>query len=241
MLNGKRDKQTAPHQEGHCHVGSAAAVLLQHHAPATGSGLHTGCLAVATMITQCAGGSPLPPLDLTLVASKNHHARGPCHARHSTPRQGFVFFIAVEVVSNVAPRPCPHQSRATVADRPHLLASPAHITSAAMPRSRRSHLRRLPTMYRTGKPSQAEQPAAIRCKPNCPIMPMPQASSFDVFPRRTNGCQATPAAAVRCKLPQPTTMQQPPAATIAANGTHKSSGTPVQLARGRKANSVRSC
>ena len=130
----------------------------------TETGPLVGCHAVATTITQRTGASSLPPLDLTLVASKNHHARGPCHARHSTPRQGFVFFIAVEVVSNVAPRPCPHQSRATVADRPHLLASPAHITSAAMPGSRRSRLRRLPTMYRTGKPSQAEQPAAIRCK-----------------------------------------------------------------------------
>ena len=100
--------------------------------------------------------------------------------------------------------PRPHQSRATAAGRTHLLASPAHITSTAMLGSRRCRLRRLTTMYRTGKPSQAEQPAAIRCKPSRPMMPMPQAPSFDAVPRRTNGCQATLAAAVRCKQQQPT-------------------------------------
>ena len=208
----------------------------------TESGPLADCLAVAAVKPQRAGPRRIrrwtPPL---VSPRREHHTQGPCHARHSTPRQGFIFFIAVEVVSNVAPRPRAHQNRATAVVRPHLLAPPVHITSAAMPGSRRSRLHHLPMMYRTGKPSQAEQPAAICYKPNRPMMPKPPAPSFDAVPRRTYGCQATPVTAVRCKLAQPTTMQQPPAATIAANVTHESSTTPVQLARGRKANSVRSC
>ena len=51
-------------------------------------------------------------------------------------------------------------------------------------------------------PSKAEQPAVVRCKPSCPMTLVPQAPSFDAIPRRTDDCQAMPAAAVRCKQPK---------------------------------------
>jgi hypothetical protein len=89
---GNRKMQTAPHQEDHRHAGPSAVVLVQHHLPPDGvippkTGPRIGCLAVATTITQRAGASPLPPLDLALVASKNHHARGlamPATILHAT-------------------------------------------------------------------------------------------------------------------------------------------------------------
>ena len=95
--------------------------------------------------------------------------------------------------------------------------------------NRRSRLRHLPTMYCTGKPSQVEQPAAIRCKPSRPRMPVPQAPSFDAVPRHTDSCQATPAAAVRCKQPQPTNMRQPPTAATAANAATRARQHPFSL------------
>jgi len=51
-------------------------------------------------------------------------------------------------------------------------------------------------------PSKAERPAVVRCKPSCPMTLVPQAPSFDAVPRRTDDCQAMPAAAVRCKQPK---------------------------------------
>ena len=57
--------------------------------------------AVAAMITQCAGASPLPPLD------SNSHvcAQGPRHTRHITLRPRSVSEVAVGVVSKDAPLP----------------------------------------------------------------------------------------------------------------------------------------
>ncbi|KAF8713030.1 hypothetical protein HU200_028820 [Digitaria exilis] len=46
-----------------------------------------------------------------------------------------------------------------------------------------------------------QAPAAIRCKPSRPAMPVLQASSFDTVPHRIDNCRATPAAMVKMGLP----------------------------------------
>ena len=51
-------------------------------------------------------------------------------------------------------------------------------------------------------PSKAERLAVVRCKPSCPMTLELQVLFFDAVPRRTDDCQAMPAAAVRCKQPK---------------------------------------
>ena len=162
----------------------------------------------------------------------------PHPSQYSTPR--FRFLYCRRGGEQCCPTsPDLHQCRATAAGRPRLLAPLPHLTSTVVLASRRSLLCHLPMMFRTGKANQADHPAAVRCKPNCPMKPMPQAPSFDAVPHRTDSCQTTPAAAVRCKQPQPTDMRQPPAATIAANATTRARQHPFSLPHGGKANTIR--
>ena len=65
------------------------------------------------------------------------------------------------------------------------------------------------------------------------MMPKPQAPSFDEVPCRTDGCQATPAAAIRCKQPQSTIMRQPSTATIAMNTSTRAQQHPFNLPSGK--------
>lgn len=87
-------------------------------------------------------------------------------------------------------------------------------------------MRRLQTMDRTGQPSQAKQPATIRCKTSRPMMFMPQAPSFDVVPHRTDRYHATSAAAVCYTQPHPQNMRQPPTATTIVNTTMRARQPP---------------
>ena len=55
--------------------------------------------------------------------------------------------------------------------------------------------------------NDAEQLAAVRCKPSLPTVLMLRAPSSNAVPHRTGNCQATPAAVVRCKQQEPTPVQ----------------------------------
>ena len=106
------------------------------------------------------GGGAHPPLGSPLVASKNQCMRGPHHARLSTSYHGSISKVTIRMVNNIM-LPCfpitPSNSWAAATGRPHLLASPAHKTSAAMLVSQSSLLRHLPTIYCTRYPSPAER------------------------------------------------------------------------------------
>jgi hypothetical protein len=92
----------------------------------------------------------------------------------------------------------PHQnSRAAPAGRQHLVAPPAQIASAVMPSCQVVVCAIFRRCTAPESPSEAEQPAAVYCKPSRPTMSLLQAPSSDAVPHRTGSCQATPAAAVR--------------------------------------------
>ena len=92
-------------------------------------------------------------------------------------------------------------NQAFAASRLHLIASPSHLAATTKVASQGSRLRHLPTLYCTEWPSQAEQPATVRCKPSRSTMPLPQTTSSDAVPHRTDRRQATPPVTVRCKQP----------------------------------------
>jgi hypothetical protein len=76
------------------------------------------------------------------------------------------------------------------------------------------HLHCLPTCTTSESPSEAEQPAAICCKPILPNVSLLRAPSSDVVLHHTGNCQATPATTVCYKHPESTPMQRPLAAGI---------------------------
>ena len=92
-------------------------------------------------------------------------------------------------------------NQAIAAGRLHFVASPSQLATTARVASQRSRLCHLLMLYCTKWPSQAKQPAAVRCKPSRPTMPVPQAPSSDAVPHRTDSRQAMPAAVVRCTQP----------------------------------------
>jgi hypothetical protein len=75
---------------------------------------------------------------------------------------------------------------------------PSHEVATVKPVPQGSRLRRHHVPHWEG-PAMLIQPAANRCKPSRPRLPMSQASSLNVVPHRTDDCIATPAAVVRCK------------------------------------------
>ena len=92
-------------------------------------------------------------------------------------------------------------NQANTAGRLHLVASPSQLATTARVANQRNRLCHLLTLYRTKWPSQAEQPAAVRCKPSRPTMPVPLVPSSDAVPHRTDSHQAMSAAVVRCTQP----------------------------------------
>jgi len=178
--------------------------LQQHTPPDRVKNTGSEPLAVATTTTQCAGALPHPPLDSTTLSSPRgkHCRRRPCHTRHSTPHSTSVSEVAVEMESKDASLPkISSNNQANAAGRLHLVDSPSHLATTARVASQRSRLCHLLTLYRTKWPSQAEQPAAVRCKPSRPTMPVPLVPSSDAVPHRTDSHQAMSAAVVRCTQP----------------------------------------
>ncbi|RLM58960.1 hypothetical protein C2845_PM18G07370 [Panicum miliaceum] len=105
--------------------------------------------------------------------------RGPCHVRLNTPSRGSVPFVAIGMVSNAAPLPrSPSNRQATTAGRLHLVDKPAHMAAATMAGGQRMSL--APSsddVSHRNSSSIAELPAAIRCKPGCPMLSLPQTLS----------------------------------------------------------------
>jgi len=116
-----------------------AALCRDHHSPPhrvkiIGSRPLADCLAVATMITQCAGPSPHLPLDSTPLSSprRKHCTRGPRHAVD-------LYHVTVRVVSKDAPLPMicirqqPSPRHRSTLPRCFTLA-PSHHTHSRKPR-----------------------------------------------------------------------------------------------------------
>ena len=188
-----------------CRHSAAAPPYTIRRSETTKSGPLAGCLTFTAVMTQCAGASPHPPLDLLLTlvpTQKTPHA-----GALTRPPQYFVSWIrslnnrqddeyccpAFQDPPQTA-EPCPLVDRIALHHPRH-----SHRRHTSKPSCR---LRRLSTMYHTPKsPSNAEQPATVCCKPSRPMMLVLQAPPSDAVPRRTDSYQATPAAAVRCQHP----------------------------------------
>ena len=157
-----RENRTVPHRIGHRHAGAVAIVPLPHHTPSdraktTESGPLAGCLAVTTAMTQRAGASPHPPLDLllALVASQKTPHAG------ASPRPPQYSMSRIRSLNH-------HQDDewcCPVFQDPHQTAKPCppndHISLRHPHNSLRRHtskpscrLRHLSTMYHTGVTKQ---------------------------------------------------------------------------------------
>ena len=160
-------------------------------------------------MTQRAGASPHPPLDLLLALvtmQKTPHAgASPRPPQYSMSRiRSLSRHQDDEWCCPVFQDPIKQSSRARrmTASRcaTHATASAVILASQVVACA---IFRRCTTPE---LPSKAEQPAAVRCKPSYPTMMVPQAPPSDAVPRRTDNCQAMSTTAVRCKQPDPTSM-----------------------------------
>ncbi|KAF8690460.1 hypothetical protein HU200_040814 [Digitaria exilis] len=179
---------------------------------------------LATTITQRAGASPLPLLDLALIASR-------MGASPRLPLYSMPWFCGEQCCPTTPDlyRSCGGLATSAIGPRSRRLkdgglTTPAIVLHAMVgsnvaPQPQifiatepqlagRPHLLALPTRI-----TFVVHPAMVFCKPSCPKMYVDAASAIlDVVPHRADGCRAAP-------VPYPIDMQQPSAATIAASTT----------------------
>jgi len=158
--------------------------------------------------TQRVGASPHPPLDSTSLVASPHAGASPRPPQHSGSQirlqnrcQDEELCCPRFQVFQQRQGPHPPDSSISCTTRAHSSTiKPANqaVVCAVFRRCTAPEL-----------PSEAEQPAAVRCRPSLPTVLLLRASSSDAVPHRTGSCQATLAATVRCKQPESTPMRRP--------------------------------
>jgi len=191
----KQEKQTALHRAGHRHAGPDAIVPLQRNPPSDGVEPPNLDLSLAASQSPSrkhnARGPRLarrwtPPL----VATPKHRTRGPRHVRLSTPCHGSFYRIAVGKMNNVALFPRSPSNCRTAPRQSTTTRCTAHARSFRHHGSK-PKLSLAPSSDdepRRSNYSIAEPPSAIRCKPSCPTLSLPQVPQSDVVPCRTDNC-----------------------------------------------------
>lgn len=186
-------KQTAPHREGYRYAGPSVVVPLQHHTPPD------RVVPPNPDLSQAASQSPLLPLDSTSLSLPRKNI-----TRGASPRPSWNSMSRIHFL-------CRCQSGEQCCPAPQDLCRsaklPPQVDFASLLHPRKSIRCHVSKPGMSLAPSsdnvphrvahQAEQSAAVRCKPSCPTMPLPQAPCSDAVPCRIDRCQATPAAAVR--------------------------------------------
>ena len=231
-MKEKQEKQTAPHRRGHRQAGPTVVVPLQHHTPSDrvkspdpdqtqavsqSPPRHTTCGGLATSAVglhltrhlASRGASPRPP---QYFESQNR-----LQSRYQDEEQCYP--VSKNPVRNRLAAP---------AGRQHHVAPPTQPATAIMLATQvvvRAIFRRCTIPE---SPSDAEQPAIVRCGPRLPTMSLLRAPSSDVVPHRTGDCQTTPAAAVRCKQPETDTQAKTLGCRHNIGRRHEGSATPFE-------------
>jgi hypothetical protein len=165
---------------------------------------------------------------------KEHHAWGPCHARHSTPCPGSVSKVIVGVVSKDVPLPQISTNHQAVAvGQLRLFASPSHLATAAKSSKIGKSLvpssdvvpHRVPPAMLSNPSQSAASPVVERCRCR-KHRPPTQAHAALTVARQCQPSQSTASS-------QPATRRQPLAATKSVIASAKARRHPSSLPQGR--------